>query len=225
MFGKGWSYYRPFGDAIVDGFDLDLEVGPNTGYDHFAWRLRQLMNADTVLTGKEWILTAAPQCPLPDAMLDSALRSTSFDAVFVQFYNNPSCGANTWVLGKNQTNGDGFNFGQWDIWAKTKSRNNKIKVFLTVPMSPEAGNGYVSRTVVGKIIGDIKRYSSLGGFGAWDASVAAQNIGYLAYAKNALNTASIPPVKTPVPAKRDTMPEVHSTPHRHVHRKHRRGLF
>lgn len=31
-FGGGKSESRPFGDAVVDGFDLDIEGGGSTGY-------------------------------------------------------------------------------------------------------------------------------------------------------------------------------------------------
>lgn len=32
MFGAGSSQYRPFGDAQIDGVDLDIEGGSATGY-------------------------------------------------------------------------------------------------------------------------------------------------------------------------------------------------
>jgi chitinase len=32
IFGAGNSDTRPFGDSVVDGFDLDIEGGGSTGY-------------------------------------------------------------------------------------------------------------------------------------------------------------------------------------------------
>jgi chitinase len=32
MFGGGTHQYRPFGDSVIDGIDLDIEGGPSTGY-------------------------------------------------------------------------------------------------------------------------------------------------------------------------------------------------
>lgn len=32
LFGAGSNSTRPFGDAVVDGFDLDIEGGGGTGY-------------------------------------------------------------------------------------------------------------------------------------------------------------------------------------------------
>ncbi|KAF8455497.1 hypothetical protein BGX38DRAFT_1258034 [Terfezia claveryi] len=34
IFGNQWHYFRPFGEAIVDGFDRDFENGPAAGYEH-----------------------------------------------------------------------------------------------------------------------------------------------------------------------------------------------
>ncbi|KAF8476834.1 putative glycosyl hydrolase, family 18 [Kalaharituber pfeilii] len=188
MFGKGWSYYRPFGEAVVDGFDLDFEHGPSDGYQHVAYRLRQLMNEDQAKTGKQWILTAAPQCPLPDANLDAALRNVAFDAIFVQFYNN-ECHTGKWALGLPQNTNQAFNFAMWDTYAKTIAKNKHMKVFLTVPLAREAAtNGYISRVVAAKVISDLKRYSSFGGLAGWDASFGDQNIGYISAVKKALET-------------------------------------
>lgn len=185
MFGNKWHYFRPFGEAIVDGFDLDLEHGPATGYENIAYRLRQLMDEDRAKTGKQWLLTGAPQCPQPDAMLDVAMRNVAFDAIFVQFYNNPSCEATKWAAGRDQTTNAGFNFAMWDAYAK-KSKNTKMKVFLTLPLAGEAGSGYVSRVTAANIIADIKKYTNFGGFAGWDASIADVNTGYVPAVKKAL---------------------------------------
>ncbi|KAF8427443.1 glycoside hydrolase superfamily [Tirmania nivea] len=214
MFGNQWHYFRPFGEAIVDGFDLDLENGPATGYENIAYRLRQLMNDDKAKTGKEWILTGAPQCPQPDAMLDVALKNTAFDAIFVQFYNNPSCQASNWVLGKDQMTNAGFNFAMWDAYAK-KSKNPKMKVFLALPLAGEVASGYVSRSKAASIIGDIKRYTNFGGFAGWDASLTDLNNGYVSELKKALNTQPIPAL--PKVAKRKVDFAIHGHSH---HKKH-----
>lgn len=191
MFGNKWSYYRPFGEAIVDGFDLDLEFGPPTGYDTVAYRLRQLMDQDKARTGKRWILTGAPQCPHPDPLLDGALKTVAFDAIFVQFYNNPSCQATNWALGKDQNSNSGFNFGMWDAYAK-KSKNPNMKVFLALPLSGKIASGYVSSTTAASIIGDIKKYTNFGGFAGWDASLTDLNAGYVSVIKKALGVTPPP---------------------------------
>jgi chitinase len=41
-FGGGSGTIRPFGNASVDGFDLDIENGEKAGYTAFSKRIREL---------------------------------------------------------------------------------------------------------------------------------------------------------------------------------------
>ncbi|KAI1329771.1 putative class III chitinase [Xylariaceae sp. FL0255] len=165
---------RPFGTAVIDGFDLDLESS-NSNFDSFAAEMRTLMATDT---SKTYYLSAAPQCPYPDAAVGYVLSSsTKFDFVNVQFYNN-YCGVNDYP-----TN---FNFDTWDSWAKS-SANPNAKVLLGVPASASAaGSGYVSSSQLATIISNVKQYSSFGGLMMWDMSQLYANSGYLAAAVSAL---------------------------------------
>ena len=129
------------------------------------------MDADPVRT---YYLTAAPQCPFPDSADDPMLNgSVSFDAVFVQAYNN-YCGLSSFLTGTaEQTN---FNFAVWDNWAKTVSLNPNVKVFLGVPAGPTAaGSGYTSVVGLKSIVEYCKTFSSFGGIMAWDLSQAYGN--------------------------------------------------
>ena len=84
----GTSSTRPFGDADLDGVDLDIEGGSPLYWDVFVTKLRSLASSDS---SKSYYVTAAPQCPFPDAWLGTALNAVAFDAVYVQFYNNGGC--------------------------------------------------------------------------------------------------------------------------------------
>lgn len=87
-----WQQYGPTGATFaVDGFDFDFEV-PMSNLVPFTQRLLQLRQ-QAGMDGK-FFLTAAPQCQWPDANLGSVLNTHMdwFDAIFVQFYNNPECG-------------------------------------------------------------------------------------------------------------------------------------
>lgn len=88
MFGNGNKNgsIRPFDDAVIDGFDLDIESGPTTGYAAFVNRMRYHYSLDT---SKRYYMSAAPQCHFPDPYINTALTSVLFDFIFVQFYNNP----------------------------------------------------------------------------------------------------------------------------------------
>lgn len=217
LFLGGDSPVRPFGDAILDGVDLDIESGSPAHYAAFVNRIRSNAGEDTSdaakaktrrslsrmvkrkakhgpspsknSTGadptsgnKKYYITAAPQCPYPDANIGAALNEAHFDAVYVQFYNN-YCGLNY----KSE-----FNFATWDKWAKTQSANPDVKVYIGAPASPEAADeGYVSASTLAKYVADAQsKYDSFGGVMLWDADTAYNNNRFDQAAKNALMASS-----------------------------------
>jgi len=183
---------RPFGNAIVDGFDLDFENPPPftpsarmPNVAAFAAQLRKLMAADK---SKPYLLTAAPQCPSPDYM-QVAFQSVSFDALFIQFYNN-KCAASSWAKGANQNVADGsFNLGQWQNWSQSSANVNKnIKLFVGLLASNVAGqSGYASAWRAGQLIADSKRFANFAGAMLWSAALATNQPSYVTAVKNALN--------------------------------------
>ena len=62
--------------------DFDIEEGSNQHWDDLARYLSGYSNKGKVY------LTAAPQCPFPDAWVGGALKTGLFDYICVQFYNN-----------------------------------------------------------------------------------------------------------------------------------------
>lgn len=181
------SINRPFGDSVVDGFDFDFESTVEN-MPAFANELRTLFAEDT---SKTYYLTAAPQCPYPDAadnpMLDGAVY---FDAIWVQFYNN-YCGVNYFTTGSS-TQAD-FNFDSWDTWATTISLNPDVKVFLGIPGgSTAAGTGYESALTIASIVDFITEegYTSFGGIMMWDASQVYANDGFLSSIASGLGSSS-----------------------------------
>ncbi|KAF3907932.1 Endochitinase [Orbilia brochopaga] len=169
--------YRPFGSAVVDGFDLDFESlnnKPNTNY--FAAQLKGLYTQDKT---KTYLLTAAPQCPHPDAVMDQALTAVAFDAVFIQFYNN-LCQASSYVKNKAQTANSAWNLQMWQTWATTKSANKGIRLF-TGFLAGGVGKstGYVTKAKAQEIVTDSKRFANFGGASFWDSSILNINSAYL----------------------------------------------
>ncbi|CAI4046672.1 chitinase SKDI_12G3180 [Saccharomyces kudriavzevii IFO 1802] len=161
-FGDGTgASERPFGSAVVDGFDFDIENNNNVGYSALAARLRTLFAEGT----KQYYLSAAPQCPYPDASVGDLLENADIDFAFIQFYNN-YCG----VSGQ-------FNWDTWLNYAQTISPNRDIKLFLGLPGSASAaGSGYISDTsILESTIAEITSSSSFGGIALWDASQAFSN--------------------------------------------------
>ncbi|KAK2747125.1 hypothetical protein FQN57_002382 [Myotisia sp. PD_48] len=173
---------RPFDDAVVDGIDLDFEAVTRNMIP-FSNELRRLWDADT---SKPYYLTAAPQCPYPDMNNKELLEGgVIFDALFIQFYNN-YCGVNSWTPNSDTQNN--FNFNQWENWAKTISKNKKVKVMVGAPANAGAGAGYVSAQRLAQIATWCKRYESFGGVMLWDASQAWANSGFIATVKKSLGS-------------------------------------
>ncbi|KAK9463695.1 glycoside hydrolase superfamily, partial [Lipomyces oligophaga] len=163
IFGAGsGAEYRPFGDAIVDGFDLDIENGNSVGYAAFATQMRNNYN------GGDYYLSAAPQCPFPDASIGDALDNAWFDFVFIQFYNN-YCAV---------TAPDQFNYdSDWMGWLSGTSLNRDAKLFVGVPgSSSAAGSGYATPSELQTVVSAISDKSALGGVMIWDASQCTQNM-------------------------------------------------
>lgn len=166
LFLGGSSDTRPFGDAVLDGIDLDIEGGGSTGFVAFVNMIRSLASG----ADKQYYITAAPQCVFPDAYLGSVLDSAEFDAIYVQFYNN-------WCGLQNYDNANAWNFATWDNWAKTTSPNPNVKVYIGAPASSTAaGSGYVDAATLATIATETRsQYSSFGGIMFWDASQAYAN--------------------------------------------------
>ncbi|GAB7341788.1 hypothetical protein MBLNU457_g0118t1 [Dothideomycetes sp. NU457] len=185
LFGAGTGplsspFLRPFGANItLDGFDLDNESHDPSHYDTLASAFRTLFATDT---SKPYYLSAAPQCPYPDASIPlAALAQTDF--VFVQFYNNPQC----------DLSGDGFgaSFGTWS--ADLAQLSNTTRVFVGAGAFSGAGSGYVPGDALGGRVALAQQGSvgNLGGVMLWDGSEGLRNVdgagmNYLQYAKSAL---------------------------------------
>ncbi|KAF5392182.1 hypothetical protein D9757_001373 [Collybiopsis confluens] len=159
---------------VLDGLDLDIEGGGSTGFAAFVTRIR----SHAAGASKPYYISAAPQCPFPDAFLGPILNAVGFDFVYVQFYNN-FCELSV---------PSQYNFAQWDNWAKTTSPNRNVKIYVGAPASPTAANnGYVPPATLAGILQSTKaQFSSFGGAMLWDISQAFANGRYDQSAKSAL---------------------------------------
>lgn len=178
--GKGESSdMRPFGSAVVDGFDVDNEDHSTAFYNTFVSSLRSTMNADS---SKKYYVSAAPQCPRPDASIPlDAMQQMDF--VFVQFYNNGNC-----------------NVGQPGFAASLKAWSQDLsakgggpKLFVGAPGCQAcAGSGYLGAEQMGQVLGTAKSagLSNLGGVMLWDGPEGKANVDggkdYLSVVKGAM---------------------------------------
>lgn len=181
-FGEGSdiSVERPFGQSIVDGFDFDIENNNGKGYAALVSKLRQLFSNGS----KQYYISAAPQCPYPDASVGDLLANADVDFAFIQFYNN-YCNVEAQ-----------FNWDDWKNFAINTSPNKNIKLYLGLPGAPSAaGSGYISNLDnLSKVIKEISSLANFGGISLWDASQATSNVidgaDYLSQMKNILKSAA-----------------------------------
>ncbi|KAJ9681307.1 hypothetical protein PVL29_020267 [Vitis rotundifolia] len=146
----GQSSSRPLGDAVLDGIDFDIEGGTTQHWDELAKALSEFSGQRKVY------LSAAPQCPFPDAWMGTAIATGLFDYVWVQFYNNPPC----------QYSGNADNLiNSWNQWTTIEAG----QVFLGLPAAPAAaGSGYIEPDVlVSQVLPSIKTSPKYGGVMLW----------------------------------------------------------
>ncbi|KAJ8650748.1 hypothetical protein MRB53_003771 [Persea americana] len=149
----GHSSSRPLGDAVLDGIDFDIEGGTTQHWDDLARFLSGYSKQ-----GKKVYLTAAPQCPFPDAWVGGALKTGLFDYVWVQFYNNPPC---------QYTSGNTGNLV--DAWKQWTSSIPATRIFLGLPAAPQAaGSGFIPASdLTSKVLPAIKGSDKYGGVMLW----------------------------------------------------------
>ncbi|KAJ6677247.1 ACIDIC ENDOCHITINASE [Salix viminalis] len=149
----GQSTSRPLGDAVLDGVDFDIEGSSGLYWDDLARALKGFSGQ------KKVYLAAAPQCPFPDANLDTAIKTGLFDYVWVQFYNNPPC---------QYSGGDaGKLLNAWNQWITVASD----QIFLGLPAAPEAApaGGYIPADDLNtKVLPFIKTSPKYGGVMLWN---------------------------------------------------------
>ncbi|KAM0935563.1 putative chitinase [Dioscorea sansibarensis] len=150
----GQSSQRPLGDAVLDGVDFDIEGGSPAHYDDLA----RYLSGYSAAKAKKVYLTAAPQCPYPDAWVGGALDTGLFDYVWVQFYNNPPCQYQSGSV----TNLD-------DAWKQWTSGIKAKNIFLGLPAAPgAAGSGFIpAGDLTSQVLPLLKRSDVYGGVMLW----------------------------------------------------------
>jgi chitinase len=165
--GQNSSLPRPFGkDVVLDGIDLDIEAGRPTGYVSFIRALREWMDSDTT---RSYLISAAPQCPIPDVYLHPAIVNAPIDRLFVQFYNN-YCGVDSDQY---------FNIKAWLALAESNMVRPDAKIYLGVPADKSAAKtGYVPVERLSEITSGIvngNEAKHFGGIMLWEVSQAERN--------------------------------------------------
>ncbi|KAL8728450.1 MAG: hypothetical protein Q9181_005346 [Wetmoreana brouardii] len=135
---------RPFGDAVVDGFDFDIEsaISDNDatsqyrGYGKMIDTLRIFFAADAQ---KQYYISGSPQCVIPDAHLAHPIQSSWFDFLFIQFYNTPHCSARAYfdaTYGAQDGQPSAISFDAWVGFVRTMAMNKDVKLYIGLPAAP-----------------------------------------------------------------------------------------
>ncbi|XP_057871022.2 acidic endochitinase-like [Cryptomeria japonica] len=151
----GSSPSRPLGPAVLNGIDFDIEA-TTKNWEHL---VRALKARST--PSKKVYLSAAPQCPFPDAHLGEALKTGLFDYVWIQFYNNPSC---------QYANGDASKLlNSWKKWTSSVRTAEPRGFFVGLPAAPgAAGSGFIPPYIlISKVLPTVKKSPKYGGVMLW----------------------------------------------------------
>lgn len=153
--------FRPFGEAVVDGFDFDYEDTRNEErLLEFSKELVDLARRHSRLghstngrfsrrDDKKFYITASPLCQSPHA--NRLINEVHPDAAFVQFYNDPNCERD---------------YPEWNEWAERKG----IAFLIGLPAGPSAANtGYIKPETLDV---NVKEFPRLTGVSLWDGSQA-----------------------------------------------------
>lgn len=174
---------RPFGDAFVNGWDFDIEVndGSSQYYQYMISTLRSNFASDPDNT---YLITGAPQCPIPEPNMGVIIGNSTFDRLWVQFYNNNNgLDNNTYESCSLGFDGNApFNFVQWaDFLADTPSADAKL--YIGAPASELASDGtdegaiyYITPAQMQTLVAETEGNSSFGGIMLWDAGYSDANV-------------------------------------------------
>ncbi|EAT92360.2 hypothetical protein SNOG_00865 [Parastagonospora nodorum SN15] len=184
----GWTGPRPIGDEFVDGFDLDLEAEaskvprPELISANYGFLVNELKRFNN-----DFLITAAPQCEVPDIRLFDAIKNAHFDMIFTQFYNTPKCSARQGFKELTPKKGDPpstFTFENWAVWLSENSKNKAVKLYLGLPASPKGSPSYQDHYLKPNEANDLvakwrfaqKTSPFFGGIMLWEHKVSADNV-------------------------------------------------
>lgn len=163
---------RPFGNTFVNGFDFDIEhIDGAQYYQHLIAKLRTNFAKDP---SHKYYITGAPQCSLPEPNMGEIIKHSTFDYLWIQFYNN-YC-----ALGLDD--GVHFNYNKWTSFLSTTPSQN-ASLFFGLPASSLASTGtsagsiyYVAPEIVADFIKSRKSEHSFGGVMIWSVGFSDANI-------------------------------------------------
>jgi chitinase len=144
---------------------------------------------------KKYVITGAPQCKVPDSVMDLMIQNAEFDALYVQFYNTLECSARTWVKGNsalNTTTGKnataGFTYDSW-VNRTSSGASKNAKIYLGLLGAPggshSAPGDFLWPEEATNLINTYVKDTRFGGVMLWDATWAeGQQVSFGKYSGN-----------------------------------------
>lgn len=203
MFGPVRANYtgpRPFGSAVLDGFDMDIE-NPDSAFS-FAFFVQEMNALFATDSSKKYYMTGAPQCIVPDANMGDMMFNGKFDNLYIQFYNTPQCSARGAISGYNPADGS-LQYFSYDAFQEfitvSFSQSKEAKLFIGLPASPDAADNdenyfcmstpsfsmeyrftdpaiAVTPDEAEKLINEFRYHPGFGGVMLWDAGSSDQAV-------------------------------------------------
>lgn len=132
---------------------------------------------------RQFYVSAAPQCPIPDPQLSVTINKGMFDYIWVQFYNTASCAAINYA-----ENLPGFNYGDW-VDVILASSNPNARLFIGLPASEDSAytGYYLTPDQVEPLVNQTMTLypQTFGGIMLWEATSSDLNtINNMTYADN-----------------------------------------
>ena len=163
---NGYTGPRPFGDAVVDGFDFDIEsflkagqdpADAYRGYGTMVNTFREVFALEPA-DSKQYYISASPQCIVPDQHLSNAIETSWFDFLFIQFYNTAQCSARAYfdhTFGAYGGPLTDISFDAWVEYVLKSSYNPDVKLYLGLSADATAAYNpayYLSRQEAKEIL-------------------------------------------------------------------------
>lgn len=143
------------------------------------------------------LVTGAPECPTDPKWfkMHGMVQKAKFDALFIQFYNNPVCDGQ---------HGQKINLDKWREVLATSAQNQNTKLFVGLlgkDLSKEnKEKGYIGPKEVKEMVCRLKDTPDWGGISLWDLNLAAENMvdgkSYLQHVQDALRYGCDEPISS-----------------------------
>jgi chitinase len=80
--------------------------------------INRLRERFTENPSKKYLISGAPQCPLPEVNMGEMINAAKFDLLWIQFYNNDfrQCTARQWADNYALTGEEDFSMFSYDQW-------------------------------------------------------------------------------------------------------------